>query len=131
SAAYALEGEYDEAALIAAETSASAPSAEVAALGAALTAFLQELREKRALGALVERSAPGETLPNEDETERADERARVGRMRVSTARSRTPLATQLNARPGTLTLPSGALAPGFVVAERYEIQDVVGIGGTG
>jgi serine/threonine-protein kinase len=130
-AQHALEGEYDEAALIAAETSASAPSAEVAALGAALTAFLQELREKRALGALVERSAPGQTLPNEDETERADERARVGRMRVSAARSRTPLATQLSARPGTLTLPSGALAPGFVVAERYEIRDVVGIGGTG
>ena len=130
-AQHALEGEYDEAARIAAETSARAPSAEVAALGAALSAFLQELREKRALGALVER-APGEAVPNEAESDLvADERARVGRVRASGARLRAPLAAPLNSRPGTLTLPSGALAPGFVVAERYEIQDVVGVGGTG
>ena len=31
----------------------------------------------------------------------------------------------------TLTLPTGALAPGMVVAERYEIQDAIGVGGTG
>lgn len=130
-AQFALEGEYDDAARIAAETSASAPSAEVAALGAALSAFLQELREKRALGALVERSAPNEAMPNEDESVLADERALMGRVRPSAARTRTPLATQLSARLGTLALPSGALARGFVVAERYEIQDVVGLGGTG
>jgi len=124
-AAHALEGEYDEAARIAAETSASAPSAEVAALGAALTAFLQELREKQALGALVERTTPGEAVPN------ADASGHIGRVRASFAHTRTPLAPQLSARLGTLTLPSGALATGFVVAERYEIQDVVGVGGTG
>jgi serine/threonine protein kinase len=28
-------------------------------------------------------------------------------------------------------VPAGALAPGVVVAERYEIQDVLGVGGTG
>ncbi|HEY2376922.1 MAG TPA: protein kinase [Gemmatimonadaceae bacterium] len=128
-AAYALEGEYDEAARLAAETSAGASSAEIAALGAALTAFLQELREKRALGALLERTAPGEAVPNDATTDLIDER--VGRVRTSAGRTRTPLATQLSARLGTLTLPSGALAPGFVVAERYEIQDVVGVGGTG
>ena len=65
------------------------------------------------------------------ETDLADERTRVGRVRASSARTRTTLAPQLSARLGTLTLPSGALAPGFVVAERYEIQDVVGVGGTG
>ena len=129
-AQHALEGEYDEAARIAAETSASAPSAEVAALGGALTAFLQELREKRALGALVDRS-PNDALTNESETELADDRARVGRVRASGTRTRTPLAAQISARPGTLSLPSGALAPGIMVAERYEIQDVVGVGGTG
>ena len=130
-AQHALEGEYDEATRIASETSASARSAEVAALGAALTAFLQELREKRALGALVDRSSSSNTLHNQSEAELHDERARVGRGRASGARTRGPLATQLGARVGTLTLPSGALAPGFVVAERYEIQDVVGVGGTG
>src|SRR5205814_4991158 len=40
-------------------------------------------------------------------------------------------AAQLSARVGTLTLPSGALAPGVLVADRYEIQDVIGVGGTG
>lgn len=128
-AAYALEGEYDEAALIAAEASAGAPSAEVAALGAALTAFLQELREKQALGALVDRATPSETTPNDLSPDSSDERARV-RVRAS-GRTRTPLAPQLSARHGALTLPTGALAPGVVVAERYEIQDVIGVGGTG
>jgi serine/threonine-protein kinase len=130
-AQHALEGAYDEATRIASETSASAPSAEVAALGAALTAFLQELREKRALGALVERSTPNEPVRADGEAGPADDRARAGRMRASGARVRGPLATQLGARVGTLTLPTGALAPGFLVAERYEIQDVVGVGGTG
>ena len=130
-AQHALEGHYDEATRIAAETSASAPSAEVAALGAALTAFLQELREKRALGALVERAVPGDAAPSEGDAELADERSRVGRVRTSGVRMRVPLATQPSARLASATLPMGALAPGFVVAERYEIQDVVGVGGTG
>ena len=130
-AAHALEGEYDEAARVAAEASAGAPSAEVAALGAALTAFLQELREKQALGALVERTPPGETAPNDERADFADDRPRVGRARAGGARTRSPLAPQLTARPSALTLPSGALAPGVVLADRYEIQDVIGVGGTG
>ena len=128
-AAHALEGEYDEAARIAADASAGAPSAEVAALGAALTAFLQELREKRALGALVDRTTPSETTPNDLSPESGVDHTRV-RVRGS-GRARSPLAPQLSARFGTLTLPNGALAPGVLVAERYEIQDVIGVGGTG
>jgi len=129
-AAHALEGEYDEAARVAADATARAPSAEVAALGAALTAFLQELREKQALGALVERTSPAETAPNDDRADFADDRPRGGRVRGA-SRTRSPLAPQLTARPSTLTLPSGALAPGVVLAERYEVQDVIGVGGTG
>jgi len=127
----ALEGEYDEAARAAAEATAGSPSSEVAALGTALTAFLQELREKQALTALVARPTPIEAAPNGDASLVEDERPRGGRIRASGARLRTPLAPQLTARAGTLTLPSGVLAPGHVVAERYEIRDVIGVGGTG
>jgi len=129
-AAHALEGEYDEAARVAADASTGAPSAEVAALGAALTAFLQELREKQALGALVER-APSEGSPNDIHPDATDDRARVGRGRTSGVRTRSSLAPQLSARLTTLALPSGALAPGVVVADRYEVQDAIGVGGTG
>ena len=130
-AAHALEGEYDAAARVASEAMEGAPASEVAALGAALTAFLEELREKQALGALVERAASNEPLPNEQRFEPAEDRPRPSRPRSSGLRGRTPLAPQLSARVGTLALPAGALAPGVIVAERYEIQDAIGVGGTG
>src|SRR5205823_5227002 len=130
-AAFALEGEYDAAARIAAEAMEGAPASEVAALGAALTAFLEELREKQALGALVGQAGAIETVPNDQRLEPAEQRPRPIRSRTSGARMRTPLAPQLSAREGTLTLPSGALAPGVLVADRYEIQDAIGVGGTG
>jgi serine/threonine protein kinase len=44
---------------------------------------------------------------------------------------RTALAPQLTARAGMLTLPAGVLAHGVVVADRYELDDVIGVGGTG
>lgn len=132
-AARALEGNYDEAARVAAEVTTRAPSAEVMALGTAFTAFLQELREKQALGALVER-VNADLLPNEARAAAVDEPAR-GRARVAGTRPRgslaTQLTTQLTTRAGSLTLPAGVLATGVVVAERYEIHDVVGVGGTG
>jgi serine/threonine-protein kinase len=125
----ALDGEYDDAARVAEEATTRAPSAEVKALGAALTAFLRELREKQALGALVERAGASE--PNENRSEAGEDRARAGRARPGIGRGRTSLAPQLNAFAGSLALPAGGLAPGAVVADRYEIQEVLGVGGTG
>jgi serine/threonine-protein kinase len=130
-AAHALEGEYDAAARVAGEAMEGAPASEIAALGAVLTAFLEELREKQALGALVGRAAPTEPVPNDPRLDTTDDRPRASRPRSSGSRMRSPLAPQLSSRVGTLTLPSGALAPGVVVADRYEIQDALGVGGTG
>lgn len=127
----ALDGEYDDAARVAEEATTRAPSAEVKALGAALTAFLRELREKQALGALVERVRTGDASPNEPPPDAAEERARAGRPRPSGGRARTSLAPQLTAFAGSLSLPAGVLAPGALIADRYEIQEVLGVGGTG
>ncbi|HWC45465.1 MAG TPA: serine/threonine-protein kinase, partial [Casimicrobiaceae bacterium] len=127
----ALDGEYDDAARVAEEATTRAPSAEVKALGAALTAFLRELREKQALGALVERVGANEAVPNESRADTGDERTRVGRARPSIGRGRTSLAPQLSAFAGALALPAGGLAPGALVADRYEIMEVLGGGGTG
>jgi serine/threonine-protein kinase len=127
----ALDGEYDDAARVAEEATTRAPSAEVKALGAALTAFLRELREKQALGALVERVGANEAVPNESRADTGDERTRVGRARPSIGRGRTSLAPQLSAFAGALALPAGGLAPGALVADRYEIMEVLGVGGTG
>jgi serine/threonine protein kinase len=102
----------------------------VKALGAALTAFLQELREKQALGALIERVGATDASPNETRADAAEDRSRIGRAR-SGGRARTSLAPQLAAFASALTLPAGVLSPGAVIADRYEIQDVLGVGGTG
>jgi len=131
-AARALDGEYDDAARIAAEATSGSPSSEVKSLGAALTAFLQELREKQALGALLERSAPADGAPNESRPVGPEERGgRSARSAGLAPRARTALAPQLATEPRTLMLPGGALAQGFVLAERYEIVDLLGVGGTG
>jgi serine/threonine-protein kinase len=130
-AARALDGEYDDAARMALDATSRSPSAEVKALGAALTAFLQELREKQALGALLDRSAPAELTPNDSRPASGDERPRIGATRGGAPRTRTALAPRLTTSSGTLTLPAGVLAAGFVLAERYEIEDVLGVGGTG
>jgi len=130
-AARALDGEYDDAARVAEEATTRAPSAEVKALGAALTAFLRELREKQALGALVERVGTNETAPNESRPDTGDERIRVGRPRPGVGRGRTSLAPQLTPVAGSLALPAGGLAPGAMIADRYDIQEVLGVGGTG
>ena len=127
----ALDGEYDAAARVAEEATTRAPSAEVKALGAALTAFLRELREKQALGGLVERVGTSDASPNEPRADAGEERTRVGRPRASAGRARTSLAPQLVPFAGALTLPAGVLAPGVLVADRYEIQEVLGVGGTG
>ena len=130
-AAQALEGRYDEAARLANLATAGAPSEEVAALGAALGAFLEELREKQALGILLSRSGAADRLPNAG-AEGVEDR-RVPRVRpLAVGRTRTgSLAPRLSADWEAVATPAGALTPGVVVAERYEIQDVVGVGGTG
>jgi serine/threonine-protein kinase len=133
-AAHALDGEYDEAARVAAEATARSPSAEVKALGAALTAFMQELREKQALGALLERVGIGESAHEGARAGATDDRSRVARVRVGGTRTRTQgvsVAPVLTPRAGALALPAGVLAPGALVAERYEVEDVLGVGGTG
>ena len=127
----ALDGEYDDAAQVAEEATRRAPSAEVKALGAALTAFLRELREKQALGALVEHVGTGDASPNEVRSDAGEERGRAGRSRTGLGRSRTSLAPQLTAFAGSLSLPAGVLATGALIADRYEIQEVLGVGGTG
>jgi HAMP domain-containing protein len=129
-AGYALEGQYDAAARIAADAVKGAPAPEVAALGGALTGFLEELREKQALGALVGRVG-SEASPNEARLDQPEVRQRVSQARGSGGRSRSSLAPQLGARQAPLTLPSGALAPGTLVAERYEVEEAIGVGGTG
>ena len=127
----ALDGEYDEAARVAEEATRRAPSAEVKALGAALTGFLRELREKQALGVLVEHVGAGDAPPNETRPDAGDERARVGRPRSTAGRARSSLAPQLTAFAGPLSLPAGVLAAGALIADRYELQEVLGVGGTG
>ena len=127
----ALDGEYDDAARVAEDATRRAPSAEVKALGAALTAFLRELREKQALGALVERVGAGDAVPNDPRADAGEEHARVGRQRSGAGRTRTSLAPQLATFAGSLSLPAGVLAPGALIADRYEIQEVLGVGGTG
>src|SRR5205823_1856680 len=94
-AAHALEGKYDAAARIAGEAMEGAPASEVAALGAVLTAFLEELREKQALGALVGRAGPNEPLPNDQRLESTDDWPRASRTRSNASRGRTPLAPRL------------------------------------
>jgi eukaryotic-like serine/threonine-protein kinase len=130
-AAHALDGEYDEAARIACEATSRSPSAEVKALGAALTAFMQELREKQALGALLERVGIGESALEDTRAGTAEDGPRIGRVRIGGTRARVSLATALTPRAGALALPTGVFAPGALVAERYEVEDVLGVGGSG
>jgi serine/threonine-protein kinase len=135
-ASRALEGQYEEAARMAAAATTGARSAEVAALGAALQAFLEELREKQALGGLIARgggASPNEEAPHATGAPDTDERVRGASLRPVGGRARTgnALAPRLSAEWGTVAAPAGALAPGVMVADRYEIQDVLGVGGTG
>ena len=132
-AARALEGQYEQAARLAADATTNSPSEEVAALGAALQAFLEELREKQALGGLLGRGGTVDSAPNGSGQSETGEPVRGTRLRSSGARTRTggALAPRLSADWGLVALPAGALSPGAVVAERYEIRDVLGVGGTG
>jgi HAMP domain-containing protein len=131
----ALGGDYDAAARSAVEATTGAPRDEIAALGAALAALLEELREKQSLVAMLSQSlgasgneglhdllpAPGVEEPPLS-SPAVDTSAR--------ARANSPtIAWLLRAR--ATARPAGALAPGEVVADRYALQAVLGSGGTG
>ena len=134
--AQALDGDFDRAVRLASDATAGAPPHELATLGTTLATLLRELQEKQSLGAAVARgpaAGDADILPLDGEGEDRAERRRAPRTRASgPARSRVsapaalrPLGTRWTTRPVS-TLPTGAL-----VADRYEIQDVRGVGGNG
>jgi len=130
----ALDGDYDAAARSALAATSGAPRDEIAALGAALAALLEELREKQALVAMLGHPLGGSASQDRHDAlpARSDEllasspavdTAPRGRLTSST------IAWLVGSR--TATRPPGALSPGTVVAERYALQEVLGSGGTG
>lgn len=101
-------------------------------MGAALRAFLEELREKQALGGLLGRFAATDATPNGSVEASGEERPRGPRRQPLSSRTKAgALAPRLSADWGTVAVPAGTLASGVVVADRYEVQDVLGVGGTG
>ena len=134
--AVAVAGDYDRALAHAAEPSGSAAPNEVTRLGAALTRLLQELREHRLLSAALARApvAGQSGAPTSEESEGGvTERKRGGRSRVSgssrlrAGSSAVPRALEV----GLTTQRPATLPPGTVVAGRYEIQEMRGIGAGG
>jgi eukaryotic-like serine/threonine-protein kinase len=125
----ARDGDYDGAARAALAATERAPRDEIAALGGALTALLEELREKQALVAML----GGAVATNRGHTESADDvepPAAPVRPRVMRGRSRAVPAARELATPWSARV-SGAVGAGAVVADRYAIESVVGSGGTG
>ena len=128
----ALDGHYEAAVRMAAEAARGAPPDEIASLGRAFTTLLEELREKQALVGMLGRgeSTPREGAPPplEDEAEKTV----IGRPRFGQrARNAVPAVARPMATPARWSRPTGALATGSVVAERYVVRDVLGAGGTG
>jgi HAMP domain-containing protein/predicted Ser/Thr protein kinase len=132
----ALDGDYDAAARSAVEATSGAPRDEIAALGAALAALLEELREKQALVAMLgHRLGAGGSADQHDvpptlgvdepslSSPALDDTGRRGRVTSST------IAWLLRAR--STARSAGGPTLGAVVAERYALQEVLGSGGTG
>ena len=137
-AARALDGDYEAAARSAAEATSGAPRDEIAALGTALGALLEELREKQALVSMLSHrlGASGteghegqrDVLPphGADEPPLSSPALEAG----ARARATSPaIAWLLRARWATRSAAAPAL--GTVIAERYALQEVLGSGGTG
>jgi serine/threonine-protein kinase len=118
----ALDGDYDTAARIAA--TANRPDAsptEIATLGSALASLLEELREKQALIAVLDRAVAAGVAPSQPHAGATSTRA-AGRGRTMSSAVAQTIPSALN---------SAALAPGTLVAARYRVEKAIGVGGTG
>ncbi len=126
----ALEGDYDGASRLAAAAARSgAPPTEIAMLGGALASLLEELGEKRALIAVLDRAvatgADGASLAARERDDRSAGRPRTsGRVRAQSSIVAQPIAPAFSAQPTPL-------APGTLVADRYRLEELLGAGGTG
>jgi serine/threonine-protein kinase len=131
-AGHALEGDYEAAARIAGTANRpGSPPTEIAVLSNALGSLLEELREKHALIALLDRAVAGGSAvarvsgEHEITGERAAPRGRVsGRVRAQGSVAAQSAVAQLSAYPASLS-------PGALVAARYRLEEVIGAGGTG
>jgi eukaryotic-like serine/threonine-protein kinase len=131
----ALDGDYDAAARSAVEATTGAPRDEIAALGTALAALLEELREKQSLVSMLGHAlgASGSEGRHEVPSSRGVDEPSLSspafdpgpRARVTPPTIAWLVGARRTARP------TGALTPGTVVAERYALQEVLGSGGTG
>ena len=131
-AASALDGNYESAARMASAAIRGAPPDEIASLGRALATLLEELREKQALVAVLGRAdatarAEAPTASEEEADRPAGGRARFGQR----GRGAVPAVSRPLSTPARWSRPSGALAPGSMIAERYVTREVLGAGGTG
>jgi serine/threonine-protein kinase len=131
----ALDGDYDAAARSALEATKGAPRDEIAALGGALSALLEELREKQALVAML-----GHRLDAGTSAEQADALPAGGADEPPLALP--PFEARPMGRPSSPTIAwllrskrsgrtTGAHTLGAVVADRYALQELLGSGGTG
>ena len=127
----ALEGDYDSAARIAATANRpDAPPTEIAVLGNALASLLEELREKRALIAILDRAVAAGTSPapahgTHEFDARGSSRSRPG------ARGRAISSAVAQSLPSALNATDVTPAPGALIAARYRLEEAVGAGGTG
>jgi serine/threonine-protein kinase len=131
----ALDGDYDAAARAAVEATKRAPRDEIAALGGALAALLEELREKQALVAMIGNrlgAGPPEDQPDALPPGGADEPPLALPPFEAGTRGRPTLPTvSWLLRAKRSALATGAHTLGTVVADRYALQEVLGSGGTG
>jgi serine/threonine-protein kinase len=117
---------------MASEATRGAPPDEIASLGRAFATLLEELREKQALIAVLGRAdaaarAEAPATSEEDAERPAGGRARFGQR----SRGAVPAVSRPLSTPARWSRPSGALAAGSVIAERYVTREVLGAGGTG
>jgi serine/threonine-protein kinase len=127
----ALEGDYDTAARIAAAANRpGAPPTEIAVLGSALASLLEELREKQALIAVLDRAvASGAALaPSQGSL---DHEARVPPRSRQGGRGRAMTSAVAQSLPTPMTATGVTPALGTLVAARYRLEEAIGAGGTG